>query len=233
MLGAAIERGAQQRARLRGRAAPRRGARRARPRQDDVLQQREPRVPHAADADAGPARGRRWRTRSEPLPPASASGSSSSTATRCGCSSWSTRCSTSRASRPAACEARFQPTDLAALTRRSGERVPLRDREARASRFLVDCAAARRAGLRRSRHVGEDRPQPALERVQVHVRRARSRVALRGARRHARADACATPAPASRRPSCRACSSASTASRARTAAATRAAASAWRWSRSW
>ena len=31
-------------------------------------------------------------------------------------------------------------------------------------------AAARRAGLRRSRHVGEDRPQPALERLQVHVR---------------------------------------------------------------
>ena len=31
--------------------------------------------------------------------------------------------------------------------------------------------AAGRAGVRRSRHVGEDRPQPALERVQVHVRR--------------------------------------------------------------
>ena len=30
--------------------------------------------------------------------------------------------------------------------------------------------AARRAGLRRPRHVGEDRPEPSLQRVQVHVR---------------------------------------------------------------
>ena len=43
----------------------------------------------------------------------------------------------------------------------------------------------------------------------------------------------AIPASASRRPSCRACSSASTASRASAAAPTRAPASASRWSRSW
>ena len=44
---------------------------------------------------------------------------------------------------------------------------------------------------------------------------------------------CATPAPAFRPESCRACSSASIASRARAAAASKAAASAWRWCRSW
>ena len=40
-----------------GRAQARRGARRARSRQDRLLQQRQPRVPHAADADARPDRG--------------------------------------------------------------------------------------------------------------------------------------------------------------------------------
>ena len=44
--------------RLRGGAPARRGAGRDRPRQDDLLLQRQPRVPHAADADARPARGR-------------------------------------------------------------------------------------------------------------------------------------------------------------------------------
>ena len=41
---------------LRGRAAPGRGAGRARPGQDRLLLQRQPRVPHAADADHGPGR---------------------------------------------------------------------------------------------------------------------------------------------------------------------------------
>jgi hypothetical protein len=44
------------RARLRARAPARRGAGRARPRQDRVLLQRQPRVPHAAHPDARPAR---------------------------------------------------------------------------------------------------------------------------------------------------------------------------------
>ena len=57
--------------------------------------------------------------------------------------------------------------------------------------------AARRAGLRRSRDVGEDRPQPALERVQVHASRARSRCALRRDGRRASSSRCATPASAS------------------------------------
>ena len=42
--------------------------------------------------------------------------SRSRTATACACSSSSTRCSTSRASRRAACRRRYEPTDLAALT---------------------------------------------------------------------------------------------------------------------
>ena len=50
-------------ARARGGAAPRRGAGRDRSRQDRVLQQRQPRVPHAADADARPDRGRAGRAR--------------------------------------------------------------------------------------------------------------------------------------------------------------------------
>ena len=62
-----IAAGARQRARLRGGAAARRGAGRARPRQDRVLLQRQPRVPHAADADARPARGAlRRRPRAPP-----------------------------------------------------------------------------------------------------------------------------------------------------------------------
>ena len=46
---------------LRGGAAARRGAGRDRSREDGVLLQRQPRVPHAADADARPARGRARR----------------------------------------------------------------------------------------------------------------------------------------------------------------------------
>ena len=65
--------GARERARLRGGAAARRGARRARPRQDRVLLQRQPRVPHAADADARPARGAARRPTMTPTGAARAS----------------------------------------------------------------------------------------------------------------------------------------------------------------
>ena len=65
----------RQRARLRGGAQARRGAGRARPRQDRVLLQRQPRVPHAAHADARAARGRAGAT------PALASGPSASGST--------------------------------------------------------------------------------------------------------------------------------------------------------
>ena len=56
----------RQRARARRGQGPRRGAGRDRPRQDGLLQQRQPRVPHAADADAragSRTRSRRGRTR--------------------------------------------------------------------------------------------------------------------------------------------------------------------------
>ena len=93
--------GHRQRARLRGGAPARRGAGRARPRQDRLLLQRQPRVPHAADAHARARWRSCWRRRGgaarrarEQLEVVHRNG--------CACSSWSTRCSTSRASRPAA-----------------------------------------------------------------------------------------------------------------------------------
>ena len=81
--------------------------------------------------------------------------------------------------------------------------------------------------------MGEDRPQPALERVQVHLRgRDRGR-APRRRRRRASSWSSATPAPASRPSELPRLSSASTASPARRRARTRAPGSAWRWCRSW
>ena len=72
----------RQRAGLRGGATTRRGAGRARSRQDRVLLERQPRVPHAADPDARPGEDALARGDHAPR---SASGSSSSIATRCGC----------------------------------------------------------------------------------------------------------------------------------------------------
>ena len=91
--------GAGQRPGLRGGAAPGRGAGRARSGEDRVLLECQPRVPDAADADARPAR-RSARERARP----GRCGSRRrwSIATRCGCCASSTRCSTSRESRPAA-----------------------------------------------------------------------------------------------------------------------------------
>ena len=107
---ATSRRGSRSARSYRDRAAPRGGAGRARPRQDHVLLQHQPRVPHAADADARTAwrscapAGRRWPRRC-------ARSWRSSTATGCAWASWSTRCSTSPASRPAACRrATSRPT---------------------------------------------------------------------------------------------------------------------------
>ena len=154
--------------RLRGGAPARRGAGRARPRQDGVLLQRQPRVPHAAHAACSGrsrtlvAAPRRCRRRA-------ASSTTACTATRCGCSSWSTRCSTSRASRPAASRrASSRPTSAALTAELASAFRSAIERAGLALRGRLP--AARRAGLRRPRHVGEDRPQPALERLQVHVR---------------------------------------------------------------
>ena len=64
----------------------------------------------------------------------------------------------------------FEPTDLGAdtadlvsLFRSTFERAKMRCRRVR--------RRCREAGLRRSRHVGEDRSQPRVQRVQVHARR--------------------------------------------------------------
>ena len=118
------------------------------------------------------------------------------------------------------------PRELASVFRSAVERAGLA--------LVVDCPPLAGAGLRRPRDVGEDRPQPALERVQVHASRARSR-SRSGARRRRRVELVrrATPASASRPTSCRTSSSASTASGARGRGRTRAPASAWRWCRSW
>ena len=156
--------------RLRGGAPARRGAGRARPRQDRLLLQRQPRVPHAADADARPARGRAGRARGCDRARRSAQ---VELAHRNGAAPAEARqhaCSTSRASRPAASQARFEPTDLAAFTAELASPASARRSSGPACASRVDCRAAARAGLRRPRHVGEDRPQPALQRLQVHLR---------------------------------------------------------------
>ena len=56
LVAGTYRRGDRQRAQLPGPAAAGRGARRAGPRQDHVLLQHQPRVPHAADADPGSGR---------------------------------------------------------------------------------------------------------------------------------------------------------------------------------
>ena len=80
---------------------------------------------------------------------------------------------------------------------RAGERLPIGHREGRPRARSWIAPPLPRAGLRRSRHVGEDRAESALERLQVHLRRRRSRVALDARRRSRRARASATRASAS------------------------------------
>ena len=155
-------------------AQARRLPRRARPRQDRLLQQREPRVPHAADTDARPAARRRSTRRGSPRRCAQRLEVSHRNGAAPAASS-STRCSTSRASRPGACRRVFEATDLAALHGRAREQLRLRAATRRASRSTIDCPPLPEAASRRPRHVGEDRPEPAVERVQVHVRRRASR----------------------------------------------------------
>ncbi len=101
---------------------------RARSRQDHVLQQREPRVSHSAHAHARSRRGRA-RIRSRARSPARIS--IPFTEMRCGCSSWSTRCSTSRASRRGA-RAPCTSDRSARAHRRAGEQLPVRHRAGRA-----------------------------------------------------------------------------------------------------
>ena len=115
--------------------------------------------------------------------------------------------------------------ELAGMFAAAAERAGLR--------LVVDCAAAAAAGLRRPRDVGEDRAQPAVQRVEVHVRRRRSRSGSRHVDGAAELERHRHRRRHRRRPSRRTCSSGSTASSARAPAPTRAPASAWRWSPSW
>ena len=76
------------------------------------------------------------------------------------------------------------PTDLAAFTRDLAS--TFRSAMERAGlEFDVESSAAREPVYRRSGHVGEDRAQPALQRVQVHAARRESRCASREPTRHA------------------------------------------------
>ena len=146
----------------------------ARRAEDAVLRQHQPRVPHAADADAGPARGCAGRRRGAARRAPARAGRRWPSATACGCRSWSTRCSISRASRPGAC----RPSISRPTSRRSRTISPASFRSACEKAGLtltIDTPPLAGAGLRRSRDVGEDRPQSPLERLQVHASKAGSR----------------------------------------------------------
>ncbi len=132
----------RQRPRLRGGAAARRGAGRARSREDRVLQQREPRVPHAAHAHARPGRGAAGE---EPYRPVARRGQPSR---RRQPQRPAPAAAGQHAARLLAHRGRpgrgpsYQPTDLAAFTaelasvfRAAVERAGLR--------LLVDCPSAR------------------------------------------------------------------------------------------
>ena len=199
--------GDRQRARPRRRAPPGGSARGDRSRQDRLLLQRQPRVPHAAHVDARSARrcarqpGRRPRGR-EPARGAQ----ERAAAAQAGQCPARLRAHRSRA-RPGVLRARGS-------RRRDGgpgERVSLGDGARRAA-LRGRLPEARSAGLCRSRHVGEARREPAVECVQVHVRghgprpvaRARRprrahRRGYRRGRRRARAAAPDRPLPPRRR----------------------------------
>ena len=122
--------------------------------------------------------------------------------------------------------ASFEPVDLAALTadlasnfRSAMDRAGLE--------FKVRLRAARHAGARGSGDVGEGRPEPAFERIQVHARRRHRRAASREPAM--RCSRWRTREWALPRTSCRACSNDFIASRARRLAPTKALASASRW----
>src|SRR5579871_162581 len=153
----------RQRAGLRGRAPPCGGAGRDRPRQDRILLQRESRVPHAAHPDVGAAGGRarlpeRCARRREPAgraPEHLASAAPRKQSPRL------------LAHRGRSHEGSVRADGSRSPHRRSGQCVPLGDRTRRAP-FRGRLPHASGAGLRRPDAVGDHRPQPPFERLQVH-----------------------------------------------------------------
>ena len=98
--------------------------------------------------------------------------------------SWSTRCSTSRASRPAARRRRIEPTDLARAHRRAREQLPLgvRARRPAARRRLPAARASRSTSTARCgrRSSSTCSPTPSSSRFE-------GEIAVRAARRRRRA----------------------------------------------
>ena len=179
----------------------------------------------------GPARGR-----ARPTPDAAAgdarAAATSCTATRCACSSWSTRCSTSRASRPAASQARYEPTDLARAHRaiwpaRSARRssAPACARRSTARRCPSRSTSIATCGRRSSSTCSRTRSSSrSRARSRSRCARAATHVELTVARHRRRHPAGRAAAPVRALPPRR--------GRARRAR-TKAPASAWRWCRSW
>ena len=123
-----------------------------------------------------------------PCPPSSASGSKPLIATACRLLKLvNTLLDFSRVE-AGRIRATYEPTDLAPFTRELASLFRSACEQAGLS-LVVETPDAGDAGLCRSRDVGEDRPQPAVERLQVHASRARSgspcrqRRGIRGAAR--------------------------------------------------
>ena len=202
----------RQRPQLRGGAAPRRGAGRARPRQDRLLLQRQPRVPHPAHADPRPARRAAALARARAPTPRPRERARGHRAQRAAAGqagqhpagllparrpAGSTRAS-SRSTSPAT------TAELASVFRSAVERAGLR--------FTVDCPP-----LDEPVFVDRDMWEKVVLNLlsnarEVHLRRRHHRVGCAATATPARAHRRATPAPASPPTSCRACSSGSTGS---------------------
>ena len=162
---------------LRGGAPARRGAGRARPREDDVLQQHQPRVPHAADADARARSrisctraGRPRRRTSETLvgdpPQRPAPAQAGQHAARLLAHPGGPSPGGVRADRPRRVHARSWPASSARRSSRRG------------CAFDVRCPSGPRARVRRSRRCGRRSSSTSSPTRSSSPSRARSRVEL-------------------------------------------------------